>query len=226
MFHEFRKDHGKRLQLDTRGESSIDLSLRMRLQWAEGKYVEPMNKAIQFWSNVNKLQDWGVLHRGAQVAAAVAGPPPAAVADPPVKSPFLLEKVETLTRIFMGLHTRALRLWQGGIYHLVLLCHPDEAWQGVAVQRAMLLWRRLLAFEEVLANGTGSDNDDRLVQLFASEFLWSHGTVYRELLCKVSEGRVHEARVYAWRVFGSVYHEKGCGSVCLTQYMIIFWPRS
>ena len=221
MFHDFRKDHGTRLQLDTRGETSIQLSLRVRLQWAEGKYVEAMNKVIQFWSNVSKLQDWGVLSRGAR-----AGPPLAAVADPPVRSQFLLEKVETMTRVFMGLHTRALRLWQGGIYHLVLLCHPDEAWQDVAVQRAMMLWRRLLAFEEVLANGTGSDNDDSLVKLFASEFLWSHGTVYRELLCKVSEGRVDEARVYAWRVFGSVYHEKGCGSVCLTQYMIIFWPRS
>ena len=121
----------------------------------------------------------------------------------------MLEKVETCVRVFLGLHSRAMTLWNGGVYRMVLLCHPTQAWRDNVAARAVPLWRRLLAFEEGLADGTGDTCVDDLLNNFASQSLWMHGTMYRELHCLVSEGRWPEAFTYARRVFMGIYHEKG-----------------
>ena len=92
---------------------------------------------------------------------------------------------------------------------MVLLINPLLAWQNYVVDLATRLWRRLLAFEELLANGTGDPQVDEALKVFASEFLWMHGTIYREFHGLLAEGRLDEAAICSWRVFCSIYHEKG-----------------
>ena len=110
-----------------------------------------------------------------------------------------------MSRTFCGLTARGLCLWQGGVYTMVKLLSEDPSQVQEAVQRAQLLWPRILALEALLAT-VGCPKG---VRAFADRFLWFDGVVYRELLCLLSEGHLEFARTYALRVHGSVHHEKG-----------------
>ena len=122
---------------------------------------------------------------------------------------FLLRTFEALARVFVGLHCRSYALWLGGVYSMADLLAPEELLRANAIQRGEALWPRIVAMEHAIAD---SNVDPELVE-FAGSFLWHRGTVYRELLQLLSEGRTDDAAVYAWRVFSSVYHEKGSTSV-------------
>ncbi len=88
---------------------------------------------------------------------------------------------------------------------MVKLLSADPALQQEAVQRAQLLFPRMLALEALLSSADCSVD----VRSFADRYLWTGGVVYRELLGLLSEGHIQHAKVNAWRIHGSVHHEKG-----------------
>ena len=123
---------------------------------------------------------------------------------------FMLTTFEAMARVFVGLHARSYALWTGGVYNMVGLCSPDPVVRATAARRGSALWPRIAAMEHLLA----SEHADPEVHNFAQGFLWHQGTVYREMVQLLSEGREDDAAVYCWRIFSSVLHEKG---VC--------WPK-
>jgi hypothetical protein len=181
---------------DRLGSSSIDLAISCRLDWAQSRWLGPCNQIVAMLNGQSMcLHQWGVV-----MPTAVGG-----VASAPIVDQFLLETVEAMARSFVGLTARSLMLWQGGVYHMVMLLSDIESVRHRAVTRAQLLFPRMLALEQLLA----TPDCPQAVTDFGARYLWLHGTVYRELLGLLSEGHLDAARVYAWRVHGSVHHEKG-----------------
>ena len=100
---------------------------------------------------------------------------------------FLLCSLESISRVFWGLHARSLILWTGGVYNQVKLCSDDDRVRAQAVRRASLLWPRILILENMLVDEGCVDPE---VFTFNDGFLWHHGTCYRELHGLVSENYI------------------------------------
>ncbi len=176
----------------------MELSLDLRIGWACHSWVLPMNEVDRFFFGQSHfLREWHII-RPTRAAAAVPG-------ESEIIDQFLLGTMDTLARVFWGLHARGMCLWSGGVYNLVKLCSPSAACRQEAINRAAHLFRRLLALEQVMAEGNMTPE----LLAFESQSLWFHGTVYRELLGLVAEGCLEEATLYSWQVHSSVYHEKG-----------------
>ncbi len=174
----------------------MELSLDLRIGWACHSWVLPMNEVARFFFGQSHfLREWHIIR----------GTPAAAAGESQIIDQFLLSTTETLSRVFWGLHARGMCLWSGGVYNLVKLCSPSTACRQEAIDRAAHLFPRLLALEQVMAKGNMTPE----LLAFESHFLWFHGTVYRELLGLVAEGRLDEATVYSWQLHSSVYHVKG-----------------
>ena len=135
------------------------------------------------------LQAWGILR-----------PDVADVDD------FLLCSLESISRVFWGLHARSLILWSGGVYNQVKLCASDPRLRAQVVRRASLLWPRILILENMLVDGGVVDPE---IIAFNDSFLWHHGTCYRELHGLVSENYITQATNYSRQVHSCPYHEKG-----------------
>ena len=88
---------------------------------------------------------------GTQIEGGTSSPGSAGAGTAAVDS--FIQKVESLSRVFFGLQARALSLWSGGVYNLVLLCSTDEMEAAAAVLRAQKLYYRVLALEALLAKG-------------------------------------------------------------------------
>jgi hypothetical protein len=199
LFQRFRIEHGTRIQADRGGASSIDVGISIRMDWACSRWLEPCNDIVGLLNgHSSRLSEWVVV-KSAPVDAEGAAQGPAVVDQ------FLLETVETLARNFCGLTARALSLWQGGVYFMVTLLSDDPRVREGAVFRAQRLFPRMLALEKLLA----AEDCPTAVVAFGRRYLWLQGTVYRELMCLLSEGHIDSARIYAWRIHGSVHHEKG-----------------
>jgi hypothetical protein len=199
LFERFRIEHGMRIKADRGGASSIDLSIATRIAWAGSRWLEPCNDIVRLLNgHSSSLYRWGVLKSAPVVAEGAA-------LGPVVVDQFLLESVETLARTFCGLTARGLSLWQGGVYFMVTLLSDDPRVREGAVFRAQRLFPRMLALEKLLAGPDCS----AAVTTFGARYLWLQGTVYRELMGLLSEGHIDAARIYAWRIHGSVHHEKG-----------------
>ena len=97
-----RRDHGLRLKRDRDGTSAVDLALSVRLQWARGRWLEPVQDAVAIFGNL--LCDLGV-RRASRFAVA------------PVDM-FSLETLEAIVRCTVGLQARAMSIWSGGVYKL------------------------------------------------------------------------------------------------------------
>jgi hypothetical protein len=99
-----RRDHGLRLKRDRDGTSAVDLALSVRVQWARGRWLEPVQDAVAIFANESLLCDLGV-RRASRFAVA------------PVDM-FLLETLEAIVRCTVGLQARAMSIWSGGVYKL------------------------------------------------------------------------------------------------------------
>ena len=109
-----------------------------------------------------------------------------------------------MARVFVGLHTRTMALWLGGIYTFVLLLgNPAQVAQ--ARLRAESLWPRLLRFEALCRAALVP----REVLDFEAHFLWVSNPLYREMLALLAHGHVRIACDLAWRIFAGIYQEKG-----------------
>ena len=109
-----------------------------------------------------------------------------------------------MARVFVGLHTRTMALWLGGIYtFVVLLGNPAQVAQ--ARLRAESLWPRLLRFEALCRAALVP----REVLDFEAHFLWVSNPLYREMLALLAHGHVRIACDLAWRIFAGIYQEKG-----------------
>lgn len=215
-------------------KGSMQVSITTRIGWASSTWLGVLNDMVgQLGGISSRLLMWGVIKPVAMIPSsaetapflAVPGPlsaspgpemaapvpesaahgPSVAAVGPDGVDEFLLQTAETMSRTFCGLTARALCLWQGGVYNMVKLLSEDPALQQEAIQRAQLLFPRILALEELMSSGQCPVG----VKLFADRFLWIEGVAYRELLGMLSEGHVEFAKVYAWRIHGSVHHEKG-----------------
>ena len=147
------------------------------------------------------LQAWGIL-RPAVAAVPVDAEGPVDAAD--VVDDFLLCSMESMSRVFWGLHARSLILWSGGIYNHVKLC-ASERLRAQAVQRASLLWPRILILENMLVE----EGIDPEVIAFHDGFLWIHGSCYREINGLLFEDYIALAVKLSWQMHGCPYHEKG-----------------
>ena len=200
--HRYRGDHGQRIKLDHSGQTSIELSIDIRLRWACGEWCVVMQEVANKFADKALLQAWGIL-RPADAADPVDEVDPVDAAD--VVDDFLLCSMESMSRVFWGLHARSLILWSGGVYHQVKLCATDPRLRAQAVRRACLLWPRILILENMLVEG-GVDSE---VTAFEDGYLWHHGTCYRELYGLLSEGYIDQATNYSWQIHSCPYHEKG-----------------
>jgi hypothetical protein len=99
-----RRDHGLRLKRDRDGTSAVDLALSVRLQWARGRWLEPVQDAVAIFGNESLLCDLGV-RRASRFAVAHV-------------DMFLLETLEAIVRCTVGLQARAMSIWSGGVYKL------------------------------------------------------------------------------------------------------------
>jgi hypothetical protein len=99
-----RRDHGLRLKRDRDGTSAVDLALSMRLQWARGRWLEPLQDAVAIFGDESLLCDLGVRRASRFVVAPV--------------DMFLLETLEAIVRCTVGLQARAMSIWSGGVYKL------------------------------------------------------------------------------------------------------------
>ena len=187
----YRESHGQRIKLDHSGQTSIELSLDIRLRWACGEWTVIMQEVANNFGNKALLQAWKIL-------------PPGDAADP-APDDFLLCSLESISRVFWGLHARSLILWTGGVYNQVKLCSDDDRVRAQAVRRASLLWPRILILENMLVAG---DVDPEVIA-FNDGFLWHQGTCYRELHGLVSENHIAKAVSYSWQIHSCPYHEKG-----------------
>jgi hypothetical protein len=224
LFARYRLEHGLRIQRDRSGQGAIAVSIATRLGWACCDWIGVLNDMVGHFSGPEgSLRTWGVIKAplrtpeaftDAPDAAAVAVDPLLAAEAPARVDEFLLLTLETMSRTFCGLITRGLCLWQGGVYNMVKLLSEDPAIQLETIQRAQLLFPRILALEKLLA-ATGCPAP---VRAFANRFLWFDGVVYRELLCLLSEGHIESAKTYARRVHGTVHHEKGLPMIYLATH--------
>jgi hypothetical protein len=216
ILRDFRCRHGQRIKKDTSGSSSVATSLEVRVAWAAGEWVEADNGVMSFFTaGPDTFHKWGILqNRSGQIGRACqdgrGGGQPGSLGgqdcpEAPEVDQFMLETFETLARNFVGLHTRTFSLWSGGVYNLAQLLSPYPHCQAAARKRAVDLWPRVLRFEE-LCNAARVPS---AVLHFQSQFLWLSSTVWREMLSLVSAGRLEDAKEYAWRIHGGVYHEKG-----------------
>ena len=149
------------------------------------------------------LQAWEILRPGVAADPADAVDP---VDGADVVDDFLLCSLESISRVFWGLHARSLILWTGGVYNQVKLCARDPRVRAQAVRRASLLWPRILILENMLV--AGGDVDPEVI-VFNDGFLWHHGACYRELHGLLAEGYIEQAICYSWQIHSSPYHEKG-----------------
>ena len=109
-----------------------------------------------------------------------------------------------MARNFVGLHVRTMSLWMGGIYIFVLLLGTPAERAEVQL-RAEALWPRILRLEALCQ----ADGVPREVLDFEANFLWITSPVYREMLGLVAHGHMRIAVDLAWRIFASIYQEKG-----------------
>lgn len=227
LFQRFRLEHGLRIQEDRCGKGAIQVSIATRIGWASSTWLSVLNDMVgQLGGLSSGLRRWGVIKPMVLIPSAAAPDPlsaaPAlqsAAPGPESAAPgpslaavgllavddFLLQTAETMSRTFCGLTARALCLWQGGVYNMVKLLSTDPVMQQEAVLRAQRLFPRILALEALLSSGDCPAG----VRVFSDRYLWIGGVVYRELLGLLSEGQLEFAKQYAWRVHGSVHHEKG-----------------
>jgi len=199
--------HTDRIKRDRNGDTSIETSIGLRLEWACGSWVEPMNSVVSYFAGQQALlREWAILRpAGGRHGRGPIAPGELGLA-PDIVDEFLLTKFEAMARIFLGLQARAMCLWRGGIYSAVKLLSEDTCQE--AAMRAAKVHRASLAVEEFLANGPPGDEHEA-VKSFESERLWNHSVVYRELLGLVAEDELDAARFYAWQLHSSVCHEKG-----------------
>ena len=199
VLRSYRESHGHRIKLDHGGQTSIELGMDIRLKWACGEWSVMMQDVANKFANRALLQAWGVLR-----PADFDDADPIDEAD--VVDDFLLCSLESICRVFWGLHARSLVLWSGGIYHQVKLCSSDPSLRAQAVRRASVLWHRIMILENMLVDKEGVDPE---IKTFNDGFLWHHGTCYRELHCLLSEGFIAQAVTYSWQMHSCPYHEKG-----------------
>ena len=202
----YRESHGQRIKLDHSGQTSIELSFDIRLRWACGEWTVIMQEVANNFANKALLQAWEILCPG-----------DAPVAD--VVDDFLLCSLESISRVFWGLHARSLILWTGGVYNQVKLCSDDPSVRAQAVRRASLLWPRILILENMLVDEGCVDPE---VFAFNDGFLWHHGTCYRELHGLVSENYIAQARSYSWQIHSCPYHEKGLWKIFGKFHLLCF----
>ena len=158
------------------------------------------------------LQVWGILQPAAS-SVPVDAVDPIDAAD--VVDDFLLCSMESMSRVFWGLHARSLILWSGGVYNLVKLCASDPRLRAQAVGRACLLWPRILILENMLVEG---DVDPEVVD-FEAGYLWHHGTCYRELYGLVSETTLPKPRTTVGRSFQVRTTKRDCWCQVITFYV-------
>ena len=187
MFKGYRLRHGKRIRLDMDGETSVEVALQLRLGWASQDWIEAMSEIRDQFLDAARMARWGVIN-------------PAGEADQ-----HLLATFEAMARTFWGLHARGFVLWLGGPYVQVKLCSSDASKRLEAVGRARALWKRFRILEVLVSQ---EDVDPDLKDFWAGCF-WPFNVPYRELLILISEGRLDEAVMSAWRIHSSVCHEKG-----------------
>ena len=118
---------------------------------------------------------------------------------------FALHTLEKLARNYVGVHTRTMALWSGGVYCMVLLLSDNYERKHGAQLRARALWPRIQRFEALCNAG----NLPVGVKGFESHFLWITSPVYREFLSLVARGHMAAAEQLSWRVFAGIYQEKG-----------------
>ena len=128
------------------------------------------------------------------------------------KNQFLAETLEAMGRNFVGIETRNLILWSGGVYNSAKLMSGSRYLENEFFDRARRTWFKLSLFEELLCS-TDAAVQAVLPDLEAFEqgFLWMDYTVYREILAGVSVEELDFVRRYASRIHNGVVHEKGWG---------------
>ncbi len=88
---------------------------------------------------------------------------------------------------------------------MVQLLDENVASRQHAKLRAEALWPRIVRFEALCKSAHVSE----AVLDFEAHFLWILQPVYREMLSLVACGHMRVAEHLAWRVFSSIYQEKG-----------------
>ena len=201
MLEVYRASHALRIKSDHSGQTCIELSFDIRLRWACGEWTVIMQEVANNFADKALLRAWNILSPGDAV------------------DEFLLCSMESISRVFWGLHARSLILWTGGVYNQVKLCASDPRVRAQAVRRASLLWPRILILENMLVDAGGVDPE---VIDFNDGFLWQHGTCYRELFGLVSENYIAQAMNYSWQIHSSPYHEKGFWKICYLGFIFFF----
>ena len=202
MLQSHRRQHAQRIKQD-KNTPSVKLSLELRMAWAAGSWMQPMNEVHGCFFDVSLLLSLEIISVGRTDEPADRA---AVTADE-----FLLTTFESFARVYWGLQTRSYIIWSGGVYNTSLFCSNDEHLRLHAINRAQLLQPRVQALDELLNSEADLQNscDRPGVVDFGHHFFWRHGIVYRELLMLSTDQRHDEAMHYSWSVHAGVSHEKG-----------------
>ena len=189
VLNPLRVDHGKRLKKD-RKWTALQLAFSERLRWARWAWLAPLRAAVSLFSR-ERLLDLGIIQNGEA-------------------NIFLATKLEGMTRAAIGLQTRSMAIWQGGVYRLVRLTGSKRRETKVSREalalEAATCWRNFLAIRQ--ACETQEEPEPALVTLCAC-FLWADQPVYREIHTLLAEGKSRQAKQYLWKVHSSHLHERG-----------------
>jgi hypothetical protein len=186
-----RAYHGRRIKRDRGGESAVETALRQRLAWGRGDWIQILNPAVGLLRGQQRL-----FH-----LAAFQQDPAASGTDA-----FLVETLEALVRVFIGLVARNMFLWKGSYWSLVLLLSDQEEERDQAADQAVHLWRNTLFLEEIVSQP--GQVDDFLKDL-AQQCIWKDIPAHRELHTLLLQGNRTEAKAYAQRMHSAIVHEKG-----------------
>ena len=202
MLQSHRRQHAQRIKQD-KNTPSVKLSLELRMAWAAGSWMQPMNEVHGCFFDVSLLLSLEIISVGRTDEPADRA---AVMADE-----FLLTTFESFARVYWGLQTRSYIIWSGGVYNTSLFCSNDEHLRLHAINRAQLLQPRVQALDELLNSEADLQNscDRPGVVDFGHHFFWRHGIVYREVLMLSTDQRHDEAMHYSWSVHAGVSHEKG-----------------
>ena len=230
--------------MDRSGDTSVQTSFKLRASWARGDWMRTCSGVFASFSDPVRLARWGVLRRSVDRGGSCAGGRLGGCRghgssrpngqDAQVIDAFLMETMEALARNFVGVHTRNLILWSGGIYHTALMLSGNLLDEQAVFDRAHRVWVKLTRLEELLFATAAAaqavvageamevkSNADRPsaalchdLLAFEQDFLWKDGTVYRELMAAMSGGRRAFSREYVHRLHSSIVHEEGIASMC------------
>ena len=128
---------------------------------------------------------------------------------------WLVAKLESLVRATIGLQSRTLAVWLGGVYQLVRL--TAKRGEGITtraslVQQAATRWRNLLAVREACA----AEDADPALDTLNKTFLWGEQVVYSEIHTLLAEGKVQQAEQYPWKVHCGSLRERGTEQILRT----------